>query len=150
MKYQCFNISASKKTGTGHITAVAILMALIVILAALACAPAATHSSPQPSPPPTSPSAPTDTIITPADSPNLPPRGFYTGLLPTPAAGQSSPTLTRKHQNMPILSRSGVDRRRSTTCLRTCRETGGTPSSNSTLVEMVCSPSSTCRSSVLA
>jgi hypothetical protein len=90
MKHRDLNMAARKNTISGHEATFALLIALIVVLAAMACAPAATPSpQPTPAPPSTSSPAPTETVITPADSPSLPSRGFYMGLLPIPAEGQS-------------------------------------------------------------
>ncbi len=53
---------------------------MILSLAATGCTPEAPSSSPSPT---------AETVITPADSPILPPLGFYRGLLPIPSDGQS-------------------------------------------------------------
>lgn len=60
---------------------------LIVMIASLAVASCQTGAPPY-SPPPTSSPVINEKVITPADSPKLPPRGFYMGLLPTPAEEQ--------------------------------------------------------------
>jgi len=62
-----------------------ISIAMVLILAVTACQ----QKTPSPKPSPAAPPAVSGQTVTPADSPKLPPRGFYMGLLPTPAQGQS-------------------------------------------------------------
>jgi hypothetical protein len=78
-------MAAHKKNIFRSRTALVLLIGLALTLAAMACVPSAPPSPPAPVSPPT----PTETVITPADAPQLPARGFYMGLLPTPAEGQS-------------------------------------------------------------
>lgn len=70
-----------KKTVFSPVAALVLSAVAVLGLAAAGCSTGV--------PRPSSPPSVSEKAIIPADSPKLPPRGFYMGLLPTPAEGQS-------------------------------------------------------------